>query len=83
MAEIKSKYIGQIFDARWEYIGNSTFKNIYNGKTFTTSRSNASHVFTGRTTISNLLTYKCNGGCFSSRKRIQQIYKMKEKGRIA
>lgn len=78
----KSKYLGQIFDGRWEYIGNYTFKNIFNGKTFTTNSSNTTHVLNGRTTISNLLAYKCNGGCFSSRKRIQQIYKMKEKGRI-
>ena len=83
MPEVKSKYLGKVYDARWKYIGNNTFKNIYNGKTFTTSRSNVSHVFTGRTTVNNLLAYECNGGFFSSRKRRQQIHAIKEKGRIA
>ena len=78
----KSKHLGRIFDGRWEYIGNYTFKNIYNGKTFTTNSSNTTHVLNGRTTISNLLAYAANGGRFSSQKWKIQTYAIKNKRRI-
>lgn len=77
-----SKHVGEIFDGRWEYIGNYTFKNIFNGKTFTTNSSNVAHVFSKRTTVSNLLAYAANGGFFSSSKWKQQHYAIKNKRRI-
>ena len=83
MSNMKRKsHIGEIYDGRWEYIGKYTFKNIYNGKTFTTNNANVSHIFSGRTTISNLLAYAANGGRFSSQKWKIQTYAIKNKRRI-
>lgn len=78
----RKSHIGEIYDGRWEYIGKYTFKNIYNGKTFTTNNANVSHIFSGRTTISNLLAYAANGGYFSGAKWKQQCYAIKRRNQI-
>ena len=73
MAKNKSR-IGEIFNGKWKYIGKGTFENIYNKKTFTTNKSNASHVFTGRTTIDKLITYELNGKSYTPTKRRIMYY---------
>ena len=75
----KSKSYGQIFEGRWEYIGNCTFVNIFNKRTFTTNEGSTRNILIGNTTISALITLKLNNGVVTRREFCRRIYAANKK----